>query len=188
MELTKTVTKTLKVANLHPNEGQMESIGVHANPRIISEGDYRLLVESMRAKNMTGVLPLKVFNFNGEWVVLGGNMRLRAMQELHIDEVSCIVVPEDADAETLNEIIIKDNSTLGDWDMDALSNWDEPLSDWGVDVPEIKTDEDTTHEKSDNFNYESQYGVIVMCKTDAEQEDVYNRLTQEGYSCKVVSV
>lgn len=156
MDLTKTNTKTLKVADLHPNEGQMESIGVHANPRFISESDYAKLVASMREKNMTGILPLKVIQFNGEWIVLGGNMRLRAMQELGIEEVSCIVVPEGTEAKTLNEFIIRDNATLGDWDMDALANWDEPLSDWGVDVPKYEStgdinglfDEEKEHEKT----------------------------------------
>lgn len=37
------------------------------------------------------------------------------------------------------------------------------------------------------FNYREQYGVIVMCKDEADQEDIYNRLTEEGYDCKVVA-
>lgn len=143
----------LPVGGLRPNTGQMEAIGVHANPRQISESDYAKLLKSMRDKNMTGLLPLKVYQYNGEWIVLGGNMRLRAMQELGIESVSCIVVPEGTDAETLNEFIIKDNSTYGNWDMDALANWDEPLDDWGVDVPkfeEHEKPEEEAHEEKVN--------------------------------------
>ena len=187
MDITETKTLVLPVAGLRPNTGQMEAIGVHANPRQISESDYQKLLKSMRAKNMTGLLPLKVYQYNDEWIVLGGNMRLRAMQELGIESVSCIVVPKGTDAETLNEFIIKDNSTYGEWDMDALANWDAPLDDWGVDVPKA-TDGGESTDKEDSFNYESQFGVIVMCKTDREQEEIYNRLTEDGYSCKVVSV
>lgn len=189
MDLTKTNTKTLKVADLHPNDGQMESIGVHANPRFISEGDYAKLVASIREKNMTGILPLKVIQFNGEWIVLGGNMRLRAMQELGIEEVSCIVVPEGTDAETLNEFIIKDNATLGDWDMDALANWDEPLSDWGVDVP--KYGDDLSH-LLDDANFESlndiareQTGLkqvtFLFPKEDAEKVEEYIKTNGKKY-------
>ena len=139
MQILETKTKVLNVSDLRPNNGQLECIGVHANPRQISKGDYAKLLNSLRENNMTGVLPLKVFKHEGEWYVLGGNMRLRAMQELGIEKVSCIIVPEDADAAALNEIIIKDNSTLGEWDMDALANeWsDMPLNDWGVDVPPV---------------------------------------------------
>jgi hypothetical protein len=49
-------------------------------------------------------------------------------------------------------------------------------------------EDDTTPDSNTNFKYESQYGVIVMCSSEEEQEQVYNRLTGEGYSCKVVSV
>ena len=49
-------------------------------------------------------------------------------------------------------------------------------------------EEDITPDNNSEFKYESQYGVIVMCSSEEEQEQVYNRLTGEGYSCKVVSV
>lgn len=34
--------------------------------------------------------------------------------------------------------------------------------------------------------YQEQYGVIVLCKNEGEQEEIYSRLTDEGYTCKVV--
>lgn len=39
-----------------------------------------------------------------------------------------------------------------------------------------------------SYNYKEQYGVIVLCKDEQEQEAVYNRLAEEGYECKVVAV
>lgn len=185
MDLTQTQTQVIKVSDLRPNVGELECIGVHANPRQISETDYAKLLTSMRTKNMTGVLPLKVFNHEGTWYVLGGNMRLRAMQELGIEQVSCIVVPDDTDAETLNEIIIKDNATFGEWDMDALANWDEPLADWGVDVPNEK-DDDKKKDLSDKINTE--YKVEITCTCEQEQADLYNRLVAEGYECRILTL
>ena len=38
------------------------------------------------------------------------------------------------------------------------------------------------------FNYKEQYAIVVMCKNEAEQEQVYNRLKEEGYKLKVVAV
>ena len=38
------------------------------------------------------------------------------------------------------------------------------------------------------FNYKEQYAVVVMCKDEKDQEEVYNRLKEEGYKLKVVSV
>lgn len=34
--------------------------------------------------------------------------------------------------------------------------------------------------------YAEQYGVIVACRTEGEQREVYERLTSEGLDCKVV--
>ena len=36
-------------------------------------------------------------------------------------------------------------------------------------------------------NYASQYGVIVICKDEGHQEEVYNMLNDKGYDCKVVT-
>jgi len=38
------------------------------------------------------------------------------------------------------------------------------------------------------FNYRQQYGVIVICMDEAEQEAVYERLRSEGFKCKIVCV
>jgi uncharacterized membrane-anchored protein len=35
-------------------------------------------------------------------------------------------------------------------------------------------------------NYKSQYGIIVTCVDEAEQQKVYERLTADGLKCKVV--
>jgi hypothetical protein len=37
-------------------------------------------------------------------------------------------------------------------------------------------------------SYEEQYGVIVVCGSEEEQEQVYTRLLGEGFSCRVVAV
>ena len=55
-------------------------------------------------------------------------------------------------------------------------------------VKDTEDAEDLPPDSNNEFKYESQYGVIVMCSSEEEQEQVYNKLTSEGYSCKVVSV
>ncbi len=35
--------------------------------------------------------------------------------------------------------------------------------------------------------YKEQYGVIVMCSSEAHQAEVYDRLVAEGFTCKVVT-
>ena len=37
------------------------------------------------------------------------------------------------------------------------------------------------------FNYKPQFGVIIVCETEAAQEEIFNALSQQGYTCKVVT-
>ena len=69
-------------------------------------------------------------------IILGGNMRYRALKQ--IGEKECIAkIVTGLTADQKREFIIKDNSNFGEYDMDALANlWsDLPLAEWGVDVP-----------------------------------------------------
>lgn len=183
MDITKTETKVLKVADLRPNEGQMEAIGVHANPRQITEGEYAKLLASLREDNLTGILQEKVYNYEGEWIVLDGNMRLRALQELGVEEVQCIIVPEDTPAKVLEKIIILSNSTFGDWDMDALANWDtEALKDWGVDVPKA-LDESEVSEMFEDAEETGRAGdqsitILIPTSQDGNVEEIKDILRE----------
>jgi hypothetical protein len=38
------------------------------------------------------------------------------------------------------------------------------------------------------FNYKSQYGVIVICADEKEQERIYNLLKEQGLILKIVCV
>lgn len=38
------------------------------------------------------------------------------------------------------------------------------------------------------FKYRQQYAVVVICKDEADQQDIYERLRAEGYKLKVVAV
>lgn len=38
------------------------------------------------------------------------------------------------------------------------------------------------------FRYKPRFGVIVICRDEAEHRTVYERLKAEGYKCKVVRV
>lgn len=41
---------------------------------------------------------------------------------------------------------------------------------------------------SKQFKYKEQYGVIVICKTETEQKEVFEKLQKEGLILKVVTV
>lgn len=104
------------------------------NPRVIKDDKFKKLVKSLKDfPEMTEVRPIVV---NKQMMVLGGNMRLRAMQEAGWKEVPVTVV--DWSKEKQREFIVKDNLGYGEWDWEILANeWDaEALNEWGMDTPD----------------------------------------------------
>lgn len=130
-ELTYTL---LPLSKLEVNKGQIE--GVPKNPRFIRDNKYKQLVESIsNTPEMMKARPLIVHQQGDKYVVLAGNMRLRAMRELKWHECPCAITAEGTQAKKLREYAIKDNVAFGEDDMDLLANeWDlGELQDWGMD-------------------------------------------------------
>ena len=131
------IRENVNILIVHPNEGQIE--GLPANPRIIKKERFDKLVKSIQdLPEMTEARDLLVYPYKDEYIVIGGNMRLRAYQQLGWKEVPCCILPEDMPVEKLREMVIQDNNPFGetDWNMIA-DEWDvEELKDWGMELPE----------------------------------------------------
>lgn len=125
--------KTIKLTKLKANTGQIE--GVPENPRKWTRTDIDRLVESIKeTPELLEARPLIVYENGKEYVVLGGNLRLSALRSMGVKETPCFIFKE-MDAGKLKEIVMKDNSSFGDWDTDELANdvWsDYDLDGWGV--------------------------------------------------------
>ena len=107
------------------------------NPRQIKDEKFKKLVKSIQEfPDMLNKRPLIVFtDVDNKYVVLGGNMRLKACKEVGIKEIPIIVADEWTE-EQKAEFLIKDNVGFGEWDWDNLANeWDaEKLDEWGLDL------------------------------------------------------
>lgn len=135
--------ESLPISKVRPNS---------KNPRYIKDEKFKKLVQSLRDfPEMANVRPIVV---NTEMVVLGGNMRLKAMQEAGWQEVPVKVV--DWPEEKQREFIIKDNVGFGEWDWDELANtWDaEELNEWGLDVPSQDEEDEAYTSKIETPIYE----------------------------------
>jgi ParB-like chromosome segregation protein Spo0J len=126
----------VKISEVKPNP---------KNPRIIKDDKFKKLVKSIQEfPDMLNKRPLVVFtDVDNKYVVLGGNMRLKACKEIGLKEIPIIIADEWTE-EQKNEFLIKDNVGFGEWDWDSLANeWDaELLNDWGLNVPEFSGDID----------------------------------------------
>jgi site-specific DNA-methyltransferase (adenine-specific) len=82
------------------------------------------------------MLNLRPIVVDDNYVVLGGNMRLRACIEAGLKRVP-IIKASALTPEQQKRFIITDNVGFGEWDWDMLANeWDQDeLIDWGLDLP-----------------------------------------------------
>jgi len=184
----------VKITQVRPNPN---------NPRTIKGHKFDKLVKSI--KGFPEMLDLRPIVVNDEMIVLGGNMRLRACQEAGLTEVP-IIKASNLTEDQEKEFIIKDNSSFGEWDWDALANeWDtEELLDWGMDFPEDWAQLDEEEATDDNYEpteqtemYVKQGDLITFHKADEElhrlicddstSHDVVERLTGEKYYDLVVT-
>lgn len=159
--------KKINIKDLEQNTGQI--VGLPANPRQWTKDELETLkasiIETPELMEARGAI---VYPYDGKYIVLGGNMRMSAVQSLGWKEMPCVIIPEGMPVDKLREIVIKDNGSFGEWDMDALANeWDElPLSDWGVDIPgewESNGQGNDANVEDDDFDEDNET-IICMCK------------------------
>jgi hypothetical protein len=96
------------------------------NPRVLRDEKFLKLKASIQSfPDMLNKRPIvAVTDKDGKLMVLGGNMRLRACQDLGMKEVP-VILADDWTEEQRRRFIIKDNVGFGEWDWEQLANeWD----------------------------------------------------------------
>lgn len=93
----------------------------------------------------------------------------------------------------MSEFVIKDNVGFGEDDFEVLEkHWDiKKVTNWGLKLPDNwdvnEEDEDTEDPFADSgITAQNQFGVIIMCKDESEQEAIFNKMQGDGYICKIV--
>jgi len=123
-------------------------------------------------------------------MILGGNMRLKAIQEIGLKEVP-IIKAENLTEQQQREFLIKDNVGFGEWDWDALANdWDPAeLNEWGLDVPNLDLNElEATDDDFDVPEGGSDTDIVLgdifdigqhrLICGDSTQTDTFEKLTE----------
>ncbi len=130
------------------------------NPRIIKDDKFKKLVQSIQS--FPEMLLLRPIVINSEDVILGGNMRLKALQELKYKEIPVVRANDLSEAQE-REFLIKDNVGFGEWDWDILANeWNtNELAEWGLDLPG-----DGEQENEDGHGMEGKKIEIDVEETD----------------------
>ena len=164
----------VKTKDIHANEN---------NPRILKDDKFKKLVKSI--KDFPEMLEIRPIVVNNEMMVLGGNMRLRAIQEIGLKEVP-IIKAENLTPEQEREFLIKDNVGFGEWDWDALANdWDyKELVDWALDVPKMLDPEQFGEDFSLADGDKSPFQQMTFTLADEQATQIKNaiadiKLTEE---------
>ena len=130
------------------------------NPRLIKNDKFKKLVNSIIS--IPAFMKLRPIILDEDFMVIGGNMRLKAHHHLNrkeiwtdmftqadCDEMNKIALAEERETksyiEYCNEITIKDNVSAGEWEYDMLANeWDSvQLAEWSLDVWQNEDDKVT---------------------------------------------
>lgn len=166
---------SLELDRLELNEGQLD--GLPANPREILETKLDLLKKDIQAYpelmkyRMLLVYPLD----NGKYIIIGGNMRYRAMLDLGYKDAPCVIIPKETPIEKLKAYTILDNSGFGRWEWSMLAN------EWGLDLPmnESEIDVDSFFDKLDKEAEKDKGEKITVSIPDEyadQKEEIKSRI------------
>lgn len=130
--------------------------------------------------------------------IIEGEGRYLAQKDMGVTEIEVIRLTHLSEEQKVAYMLVHNKLTMNTgFDIDLLeeelakiSNID--MSEFEFDIKELEEElaaeeNKATTSADNNFNYKEQYGVIVICKDEEEQEKIYNELHDKGYECKVVT-
>tara|TARA_R110000787_G_scaffold39440_6_gene98824 strand:- start:1026 stop:1601 length:576 start_codon:yes stop_codon:yes gene_type:complete len=125
----------IKLSTIKPNPN---------NPRVIKDHKFEKLKKSIN--EFPKMMELRPMVINDDNIVLGGNMRLKALKDLGYKEVPSEWVKQakELTEDETRRFIIADNVGFGEHDWEILANeWDSlELDEWGLDVWQQPTEVD----------------------------------------------
>ena len=135
------------------------------NPRLVKDDKFDKLVKSI--KTFPEMLKIRPIVVNKDFIVLGGNMRLKACREAGLKEIP-IIQASQLTEEQQREFIIKDNVGFGEWDWEMISaEWDvDKVEEWGLDVEgfiedEVLEAEEDDYTEPDNIQVDVVLGDLI---------------------------
>ena len=130
--------------------------------------------------------------------IVTGHTRLLAAKKLDMEKVPVIIADDLSEAE-VKAFRLADNKVgeLADWDWSLLDSEFEELKEmeldfdmeeFGFDFEEKKPNKTVEDREDLSDKLTAICEVVVECDNPEMQEEVYNRLVEEGYTCRVLTL
>lgn len=154
------------------------------NPRKISPEQLEKLKTSIQ--KFPKMMSLRPIVYDPDTMqVLGGNQRLIAIKELGMKEIpdTWVKSADELTEAERREFIIRDNIQAGDWDFELLNMEfsDFALEEMGIDMPDMIDIEKPPKE----VEIKTSFDIIISLDSEEELQEAYEKLTKEGYKCKI---
>jgi ParB-like chromosome segregation protein Spo0J len=158
------------------------------NPNRLSREGMERLKTSIR--KWGDIVPIVT---NRNLLVADGEQRAVAMKELGMTECSVVRLPvEDVDRRLLRQVL---NKLRGEHMRELDAEEFRVIVDAGAE-DDLKYLLGLSDEKLQTYfdgeveevDYHESFEVVVSCRDETEQEAVYNKLRQEGYVCRVLTL
>lgn len=128
-------------------------------------------------------------------VIISGHTRLEAAKSLGMAEVPCIVADDLTEAQA-KALRLADNKVaeFSEWEMNLLGGElgelaeisDIDMGDFGFEDNLDKIgDEEENGTEEKGVNLSETFQIIVECENEIEQQEIFEKLSGEGYKCRL---
>lgn len=155
------------------------------NPR---DNDHAVFAVENSIKEFGFKVPIIIDANN---VIVAGHTRLKAAKSLNMEKVPCIIA-DDLTDEQIKAFRLADNKVgeLATWDFEKL---DLELNSLDMDMELfgfIEESDEPNYPKGDDLSEDIKetFEVIIECTDELQQEELFNRMTGEGYTCRVLTL
>ena len=162
------------------------------NPRQIKPQQLEDLTRSLKQFGFVDPIVVR----KKDQMIIGGHQRYQAAQILEYEKVPVVYLDiSENDAKILNIAL---NKISGDWDkpkladlikeLDSLSDVDATLSGFNDEAIDklledlMVSDGTEALDQTDLLN--SEYQIVIKCKTEVEQLELLEKFEKEGYNCQ----
>jgi len=161
------------------------------NPRQISDGEMKKLRRSIKEYGFVDPAIVQ----KGSNMIIGGHQRIEAAKLEGIKTVPVVYLDgiSDERAWMLNVAL---NKISGEWDWPKLGDLIGELDTGDIDLELTGFDEnelegllnglDNASGGQDDTSVDSSWQVVIECRDESEQSELYEKLTKEGYECRLL--